>query len=69
MTAEKMLAAAQAACEAAVGAGADMAEVRAAEGRGTSVRVERSAVDATESRSTRGASIRAFSRGDRKSVV
>ncbi len=68
MMAEQMLAAARAACEAAVRAGADMAEVRAAEGRGTSVRVERSAVDATESRSTRGASIRAFSRGGLGSV-
>lgn len=63
MSPSELLDMARAACESAVSAGADMAEVRASSGRGTSVRVERSSVDSTESRISSGASIRAFVNG------
>ena len=63
MTGYKLLEAARAACEAAIRAGADMAEARVGEGRGASVRAEKSSIEATEARITSGASIRAFSRG------
>ncbi len=68
MTPQELLALAEEACQGARDAGADFAEVRISEGHSTNVRLERSAIDTTQVRSSSGASVRAYVKGGLGSV-
>ncbi|MCC6484579.1 MAG: TldD/PmbA family protein [Armatimonadetes bacterium] len=68
MTQQELLSIAEEACSVASNAGADFAEVRVSEGRSTSVRLERSAIDTTQISFSSGAGIRVYINGGLGSV-